>query len=276
MRRLIAALVIVVIGLGAATAGEKAFSWTPAPARGDYVAVDFNPYNLGKYLAECEVNRPEVQNDVKATLAKGEYYRKSTKDQKGKAVRLTVNVTPDYNLRIVTWRNETCKVCNGTGRKELPFGKFTKNVNTAVRCMDCKGEGFLPNHTTEKFFVLSAEDFSDPKLGRQVMSNIAYRNAPSEAEKYVELLVSKNPQRRLEACQWLDENYVRVGTQFQDIMPMLRKARYHEANDKKRIMVWQFWAGKDIPDERKRSFYRIYVNSKSGKITDKGFYASNR
>jgi hypothetical protein len=271
-----AALLTGIMGCGIAAAGERAFSWTQAPARGDYVAVDFNPYNLGKYLSECEINRPEVLNDVKAALAKGSFYRKSTKDQKGKAARITVNVTPDYSLRIVTWRNETCKTCNGTGRRELPFGRLTGNVSAALRCMDCQGQGYLPNHTTEKFFILSAEDFADPQLGRQIMGNIAFKNAPSGAEEYVELLVSKDPEERLEACEWLDENYVRVGRQFQDIMPMLKKARYHEANEKRQIMVWQFWAGKDIPEERRRAFYRIYVNSKSGKITEKGFYASNR
>ncbi|MCD8349427.1 MAG: hypothetical protein LUC93_02280 [Planctomycetaceae bacterium] len=276
MRRIVLFAVAVVIGCSVVRGGERAFSWTQAPAKGDYVAVDFNPYHLGKYLAECEVNRPEILNDVKSALSQGEYYRKSTKDQKDRPTRITINVDPEYNLRIVTWRNETCLTCNGTGRKELPFGKFTKNVNTAIRCMDCKGEGYLPNHTTEKYFVLSAEDFADPKLGREIMHGRAYRGAPQGAADYVELLVSKDPEERLDACLWLDENYVRVGMQFQDLMPMLRKARYHEANEKRRLMVWQFWAGKDIPDERKRAFYRIYVNSKNGKVTEKGFYASNR
>jgi hypothetical protein len=89
---------------------------------------------------------------------------------------------------------------------------------------------------------------------------------------WVERLVSKNPAERLAACEWLDKNYVRVGGQFTDIDPMLRKARYHESNDKKRIMVWQFWAGRDVPGASRKAFYRIYANSKSGKITEKGFY----
>lgn len=274
MRTTMAWLLVGLLAGVSAVAGERAFSWTQAPGRGDYVGVDLNPYNLGKYLAVCEVNRPEILNDVKTALAEGKFYRKSTKDQKGKPAKLTVNVTPDYNLRIVTWRNETCKECEGTGRKELPFGKVTRNFSAAIRCLECKGDGYLENHTTEKFFILSPEDFADPRLGREVMGGLAYRGAPRDAERYVEQLVSREPLERLEACLWLDENYVRVGGQFQDIMPMLRKARYHEANEKKRVMVWQFWAGKDVPDERGRSFYRIYVNSKSGKITEKGFYAA--
>lgn len=277
MRRAILAIALL-FGMASTTimAGEKAFSWSMAPGKGDYIAVDMNAYSLGKYLEECDVNRPEILNDVKSALAKGDYYRKSTKDQKTKPVKLTVNITPEYNLRIVTWRDETCKTCGGTGRRELPFGKFTKNVNTAMNCMDCKGKGYIPNHTTEKFFILSPEDFADPKLGRRTMGNLSFRKAPDGAEKYVERLVSKEPSERLDACIWLDQNYVRVGGQFQDIMPMLKKARYHEANEKKKLMVWQFWAGKDMPDERKRAFYRIYVNTKTGKITEKGFYSSNR
>lgn len=256
-------------------AGERAFSWTQAPAKGDYVGVRFNPYNLGKYLAQCQVNRPEIVGEVHEELAKGGYYRKSTKDQKGTGVKLTVSVNPDYMLRIVTWRDETCETCNGTGKKELPFGKFTKNINTAIKCQDCKGKGFHPNHTTEKYFIISAEDFEDPKEGRRVMSDRSFSDAPRGAENWVERLVSRNPRERLDACVWLDENYVQVGNEFQSIMPMLKKARYHETNEKKKTMVWQFWAGKDMNDERNRAFYRIYANSKTGKITQKGFYAAN-
>lgn len=255
-------------------AGERAFSWTQAPAKGDFIGVRFNPYNLGKYLAECQVNRPEIVSEVHDALAKGEYYRKVTKDQKGTGVRLTVNVSPDYMLRIVTWRNEPCLTCDGTGKKELPLGKVTKNFNTATRCMDCMGKGYLPNHTTEKFFIISAEDFEDPKEGRRIMESRAFSSAPQGAERWVERLVSRNPRERLDACLWLDENYVKVGNEFQSIMPMLKKARYHEANEKKKTMVWQFWAGKDMNDERDRAFYRVYANTKTGKITQKGFFAA--
>lgn len=264
----------ILLAFGYVYGGERAFSWTQAPAKGDYIGVKLNPYNLGKYLTECEINRPEILNEVRDALATGKYYRKSTKDQKGKPVKITVNANADYMLRIVTWRNETCMECNGTGRKELPFAKLTKNVNTGIRCMECKGKGYFENKTTEKYFVLSAEDFEDPKEGRSIMSQRAYSGAPQGAAAWVERLVSNNPRERLDACLWLDENYVREGVEFQSIMPMLKKARYHEANEKKRVMVWQFWAGKDLPDERERAFYRIYVNSKSGKVTEKGFYPS--
>ncbi len=265
----------VLIGIvSSVSGGERAFSWTQAPARGDYVGVTLNPYNLGKYLAECEIDRPEILQDVRLALREGRYYRKSTTDQKDRAATITVNVSPDYMLRIVTLRNDTCTNCKGTGRLDLPFGQFTKSVQIARKCPVCDGKGYLEQNTTEKYFILSPEDFEDPREGRRIMSERSFSDAPSGAEKWVERLVSKNPRERLEACEWLDEHYVKVGGQFQSIMPMLKKARYQEANERKRIMVWQFWAGKDIPGERERSFYRIYVNTKNGKVTQKGFFAA--
>lgn len=254
--------------------GERGFSWTMAPGSSDYVGVSLNPYRLGKYLEECEINRPEILDEVKTALNNGNFYRKKTTDQKGKPARVTVNVTPDYMLRIVTVRNDTCNKCRGTGRKDLPFEKMTKSVGVAIKCPACKGKGHFENNSTEKYFILSSEDFANPKEGRRLMKEKAFSGAPSGTEDWIEQLVSKNPRDRLEACEWLDRNYVRIGEQFQNLMPMLKKARYQEANEKRKIMVWQFWAGKDIPEERERAFYRIYVNTKSGKITRKGFFAA--
>lgn len=259
---------------GVGRSAERAFSWTEAPARGDYIGVDLNPYQLSKYLAECELNRPEIVGEIRDTFRSGKYYRKNTKDQKSRPVTITASVNNDYMLRIVTWRNDTCADCNGTGKRTAPFDKMSKHVNVNFNCLKCDGKGFLANNTTERFFVLSAEDFMDREEGRRIMRERAYAGAPVEAEQWVERLVSKNPRERLEACLWLDRNYVREGAEFQSIMPMLRKARYHEANPKKRVMVWQFWAGKDLPGERNRAFYRIYANTKNGKITRKGFYSA--
>lgn len=255
-------------------AGERAFSFSMAPGRGDYIAVNLNSYHLGKYLAELQINRPEILNDVKATIERGEYYRKKTVDQKGTPVRITASVNPDYMLRLVTWRNDTCTECKGTGRASLPFAEKVKGVALTRKCHECQGKGYIENNTTEKYFMLSSEDFEHPEEGRRIMKQRSFANAPSGAEQRIEQLVSKNPEERLEACDWLDKNYVRIGGDFQDIMPMLRKARYQETNDKRRIAVWQFWAGKDLPSERKRAFYRIYVNTKNGKVTEKGFYAA--
>lgn len=254
-------------------AGEKSFSWSYAPGKGDNIAIRMNPYSLGKYLAELQVNRPEIVNDVKSLLANGEYYRKRTKDQKGEGTILTVYVDPEYMLHIVTYRDEPCPQCKGTGKRAAPFDKVSKHVSVNFNCLRCQGAGKLKDFTTEKYFILSPEDFEDPEEGRRIMSHRAYAEAPKGAEAWVERLASANPKERLEACLWLDQNYVRTGSFFQDIMPMLKKARYYDQNEKRKIMVWQFWAGKDMPEERNRAYYRIYADSKSGKITEKGFYA---
>lgn len=267
----------VVLALGPfVDAGETGgFSFTYAPARGAYIPFEFNVYTLGKYLEQCQVNRPEVLNEVKKTLSNGDFYRKRTQDQKGKGTLLTVHVDPSYTLHIVTYRNEDCPSCGGTGSKKLPFDKVSRHVGFNIGCVDCKGKGVWENYTTEKLFTLSSEDFENPDMGRQIMEERAYSNAPHGAEDWVEMLVSKDPQRRLDACLWLDQNYVREGMFFQDVMPMLKKARYQDTNNKKRLMVWQFWAAKDLPNERQRAYYRIYADTKTGKITQKGFYSGN-
>lgn len=256
-------------------AGERAFSWTNAPGQGDFIGAAISQYSLGKYLGECQVNRPEIVQEVYTQIKQGKYYRKRTKDQKGKPTVLTVHLNPEYKLRILTYRNETCPVCKGTGKKEVPLEKVTRHVGVNFSCYECKGKGELENFTTEKFFVLSSEDFEEPEIGRRLMHQQAYANAPEGAQAWVERLASPNPRERLEACLWLDQNYVRTGGQFLDIQPMLRKARYHDSDTKKRIMVWQFWAGKDMPNEKNRAYYRIYADPKTGKITKKGFFSGS-
>lgn len=270
MAGLVFVLILGVCVLGAA--GERRFSWTQAPARGDFVEARLKEFNLGKYLDSCQINRPEILTEVKQALDSGEYYRKNTRDQRGKQARITVNVNPSFQLRIVTSRDETCDVCNGEGSQTLPIGKFSGSVSAGLRCYNCKGDGVLERETREKYFVLSPEDFENPQVARRMMASKDYEGAPEDARMWVERLVSKNPRERLAACEWLDKNYVRVGEQFTDIDPMLRKARYHEANEKRNVMVWQFWAGRDVPGAGQKAFYRIYANSRSGKITEKGFY----
>lgn len=273
MKRVLGVMLLVAaIASFSAWSGERPFSWTNAPAKGDYIAIDMNAYHLSKYLAECELNRPEVVAEIHAAFKEGRYYRKSTKDQKGRPVTITAHVNPQYMFRIVTWRDDTCPKCNGTGKREIPFDQITKNLQANFNCLDCKGKGVIENNSTEKYFILSPEDFAQPTEGRQIMKDRAFAGAPAGADVWVEKLASKNPKDRLDACVWLDANYVRVGTEFQNIMPMLKKARYHEANAKRRIMVWQFWAGKDIPVERNRAFYRVYADTKTGKVTKKGFF----
>lgn len=250
---------------------DKTFSWTMAPGSGDAIGVDLAPFQLSRYLGECEVNRPEIVNEVKERLDKGEYYRERTRDQRNRATTLTVYVDSDLVLHIVTWRREKCPECGGTGTRAQPFKQMTGRVGLRFKCLKCDGEGEIPNYVNERYFTLSSEDFSDPRIGRAVFARRAYANAPSGAEQWVERLASADPRERLAACEWLDQNYVKRGAFFQDIMPMLRKARFHEANEKRKMLVWQFWAGKDLPDERRRAYYRIYADSRDGKIVRKEF-----
>lgn len=259
-----------------AAAGEQSrFGWTDAPPRGSYIAVTLGYYSLTKYLADCQVNRPEIINEVQQAIAQGNYYRKLVDDQKGRPTTLTVSVDTGYSLRIVTHRDDACPKCNGTGIMKSPLERVTSHIDINLNCIGCKGTGIIPDNTVEKYYILSSEDFENPEQGRVIMAQRAYSGAPSGAEAWVERLASQNPQERLAACEWLDRNYIKVGMNFQDVMPMLKKARFYDSNDKRKIMVWQFWAGKDIPGQAQRAYYRIYVDSRSGKISKKEF-ASGR
>ena len=254
--------------------GERSFSWTYAPASGDNIAIRMNVYSLGKYLNQQQVNRPEIVNEVRDLLANGKYYRKRTRDQKGEPTLLTVYVDKNYMLNIITFRDETCLKCNGTGQLDLPFEQINRRVGIKLNCPECKGQKKIKDTVTERYFILSSEDFENPEEGRRIMNQRAFANAPREVEAWVERLASSNPRERLEACLWLDNNYVRTGEFFHDIMPMLKKARFYDRNERRRLMVWQFWAGKDMPEEKNRAYYRVYADVKSGKITQKGFYAA--
>lgn len=274
-RLLLGSLSLVLLMSLSASAMDKGFSWSYAPADEDRAGADLAAFQLSKYLEQCQVNRPEIVAEVKAKLKAGEHYRKRTRDQKNRGTLLTVYVDRDNILHIVTYRNETCPDCEGSGTRAKPFDNVTGRLAVRFRCLKCNGEGEVKDYVNERYFTLSSEDYENPEEARERFKQKAYAGAPQGAERYVEMLASNNPQDRLEACVWLDQNYVRTGMFFQDIMPMLRKARYHEANEKKRMLVWQFWAGKDLPGERKRGYYRIYADSRNGKVVRKGFYSGS-
>jgi hypothetical protein len=277
--RLIKTLVLpLILACTAVPALERGFSWTYAPAQGDNIRAELAAFPLSKYLEVCQVSRPDVVNEVKSLLADGKYYRKRIVDQKGKGTLLTIYVDSDNILHIVTFRDETCPDCKGTGKRAELFGGaiptgITRNVAVRFKCLKCNGEGVLKNYTNERFFTLSPEDYEDVESARRYFALRAYSDAPPLTRQWVERLASPNPRERLAACQWLDQNYVRTGMFFQDIMPMLSKARYHETNEKRKMLVWQFWAGKDVPNERKRYYYRIYADAKTGKVARKGFFS---
>lgn len=225
---------------------------------------------LYSYLEQAELARPEVVKDIRNHLWRGDRFRKRIRDQRNRWCLATVWIDKRNNLNIVTSRDEPCPKCKGTGNRNLSSLKITNQVPFEFRCLECEGTGVLKNHTVPRRFALSPLDFADPEAARARRSEAVWSHAPPEAKRYVAQLGSDDPRRRLAACEWLDRNYVRIGGFFQDYMPMLKKARRREASEKR--TVWQFYAGKDIPSQAHRAYYRIYIANKTGKVIEKGFY----
>ncbi len=221
------------------------------------------------YLGKADLARPEIVKAVTASLRSGKTYRRRIVDQSSKWCLTTVWIDRRNTLHIVTCRNEKCPKCHGTG-KRVWDNKRMQGMPFDTRCLKCDGKGFLEHYTVERKYALSPMDFENPEAARRAVAASAYRNAPPEAQRYVEMLAAGDPGQRLRACIWLDRNYVRTGMFFHDIQPMLRKARQRDRN--KKVMVWQFWAGRGLPDEYARTYYRIYAHTKSGRIFKKGFY----
>ena len=262
----------MLLSISFALTEDSGFSLTYAPGKGKYAKADLSEYALSNYLAQCEINKPELVNAVRNKLKKGDYYRKGVKDQKKRPTTLTVYVDNNNTLHIVTNREETCPTCKGKGTRASPLGQYGTKLGVDFRCVPCEGKGILPRQTRERYFVLASADYENPREAEKFLKQQSFKNAPRETEQYIEMLASKNPQERLDACVWLDEHYVNIGIPFQQIMPMLKKARYQEVSEEKKLMVWQFWAGKDDQAKRDVAFYRIYADAKTGKINKKGFY----
>ena len=104
-------------------------------------------------------------------------------------------------------------------------------------CLKCDGKGHLDHHTVERKYVLSSLDFENQDAAKQAFSRTTLGQIPAETQRQIDLLASTNPRERLQACIWLDKNYVRKGQHFQELLPMLRKARWQESSDKKRLML---------------------------------------
>ncbi len=228
---------------------------------------------LENYLAKAEVARPEVTLAVMNSLRQGQTYRQRVQDQRNRWCLLTVWLAPESPnvLNVVTKRDETCPQCKGTGKRTWD-AKFMQNLPMDTFCLKCKGTGSLPNEVVERQYVLAPEDFANVAAARETLSAAAYQGAPPGTESYVQQLASAQPTERLAACVWLDENYVKVGQNFQQYLPMLKKSRWREVNDKAKQTVYQFWAGKDIAGEEARAYYRVYVDNRNGRIQNKGFY----
>lgn len=235
--------------------------------------LELKPDALFQYLAKAELARPTVVQAVNDHLRRGARYRQRVLDQKNRWTLATVWVDEGREnvLHVVTYRDETCPACNGTGKRTWN-NEMMSNMPFDTRCLKCKGKGFLANHTVERKYILSAGDFGHGQVGTAVEEAQGLSHAPPQTQRTIDRLASKDPRERLQALQWLDQNYVREGRSFQEFLPMLKKAEWFENPPDKRVMLWQFKAGKEIPGEERRAYYRVYANSRSGEVYRKGFY----
>jgi len=240
-----------------------------APSPDERGRAEISQTAVHNYLAQADLARPEIVQAVTVVLRQGKTYRERVQDQSNKWCLATIWIDQHNTLNIVTSRNEKCPKCNGTGKRQWDNERM-KNMPFDTRCLKCDGKGFLEHHTEPRKHVLSPMDYEDPQAAEQAVAEAAYQDAPPETERYVAQLADADAKKRLEACLWLDRNYVREGMPFQNIGPMLRKARRRDQDEK--TMVWQFWAGRGLPDEYSRTYYRIYAYTKTGKIFKKGFY----
>ena len=246
-----------------------------APDKDNVAAVDLSPAAMADYLARSSLATPEVTRDALNAVRSGKTYRQRVKDQEGRGTLATVYVDPDNALHVVTFRTETCPVCQGTGTRPSPFGAMDK-VSVNLRCLRCDGNKTLKNYADERRYLLSANDFTDPAAAAARLQATMMRDAGPEAMKWINALASQDPRERLAACIWLDRNFVREGVRFQTLMPMLEKNRFYEKSDEKKMMAWQFWAGLDLPGEEARVYYRVIADTRTGKVIRKGFFPDVR
>lgn len=246
-----------------------------APDKENVAAAELSQAALADYLARSSLATPEVTRDALGAVRSGRIYRQRVKDQENRSTLATVYVDPDNALHIVTFRTETCPDCQGTGTRPSPFGAMDK-VSVNLRCLRCDGNKKLTNYTDERRYLLSANDFQNPAAAAARLQAETTRDAGPETMKWINALASQDPRERLAACIWLDRNFVREGVRFQTLMPMLDKHRYFEKSDEKKMMAWQFWAGRDLPGEDARAYYRVIADTRTGKVVRKGFFPDTR
>lgn len=240
-----------------------------APDKKNVARASITREAIEEYLSEAQLARPVVVREVTDHLRRGATYRNRIRDQKNRWCLTTVYIDQVNTLHVVTHRDEPCPTCNGTGKRKFD-NETLKKSPFDFRCVKCNGKGFIENHTVERKYALAVMDYVDSKKAGILQEQMTYKNAPAGTRERVSDLASKDPRQRLAACVWLDKYYIKKGIHFQKLLPMLKKARWQEADKKK--MVWEFWAGKDITGEAPRAYYRIYADSHNGKVVAKGFY----
>ncbi len=234
--------------------------------------------SVQQYLKEMNVGGSEIVNAVTADLRAGNRYREHIQDLKNNWITLTVWLSGKYGdiLHIQRKGDMVCPRCNGTGAIMEGWRKMVKKKVDMGRlqfaCPDCGGTGTLKDQVVERKWLLDAGDYRNPERREETLRETSLADAPPGTADWIEKLGSDDPQERLRACIWLDENYLKEGGFFRNFMPMLKKARYQSQDAERGLMVYQFWAGKGDPEESRRAYYRIYARMSTGKIESKGFW----
>lgn len=233
------------------------------------------------YLAEYGLNTSGTAAIITQTVQSGGKYRERIKDEKGNFTTLTawVDRTQQDVFCITFYRDEVCPVCNGTGRKAMPTFMDTKVSGVALTCQKCGGKGKLENQFHKRCWVLSGGDYDDPEAARESQQEYDLKGAPEGTGRYVKMLSSNDPQLRLDACLWLQANYVRPGVFFRNILPILNRARYKGPAERESLStkvlgkrlgegstVYQLWAAKGLKAENARAYWRIFIEDASGKV----------
>lgn len=233
------------------------------------------------YLAEYQLNTPGTAAIITQSVQDGGRYRERIKDEKGNFTTLTawIDRAQQDVFCITFYRDEICPVCHGTGRKAMPTILDTRVSGVALTCLKCNGTGKLENQFHERRWILSGGDYSSKQAAEQSKNEYDLKGAPEGTERYVKMLSSNDPQERLDACLWLEANYVKPGIFFRNIQPILNRARYTgpvnqdslttKILGKRRgegVTVYQFWAGKGLKNEHVRAYWRVYVQDESGNV----------
>lgn len=265
-------LVLALGSIAAGCGGGETVRMGYKPAGRELARAELNPDRLADYLSRSDLATVGLVRDIGAAVAAGRSFRKNVKDQRDRPTLATVFVDRDNQLHVVTMRADTCPVCNGTGTRKAGLEQLER-LRVDFRCRECDGKKTIPNHVVERKYVLLPEDYRDVAMARGLLRERYYADAPADTERYVMAVASDDARERLAACIWLDRNWIREGVAFTKYKPMLDRVRIYEADDK--TMVWQFWAGRNIPGEEARAYYRIYADTKTGRVRRKGFFPEN-
>lgn len=277
MNRFLALLFLALLAAGCSGAPSKVGAATVARS------------TIAAYLDELGLNTPGVADNVTFALNNGDKFREKVEDKTGHATMLTAWVERGARSTICMtyYRDEKCPDCNGTGARAAP-GIVADKAHIAFNCRRCKGEGILRNQFHRRCWVLSSEEFRDRASARVETDHAALQNAPAGTAEAAARLGSDDPRERLEACQWLDRNYVRPGQSFQELTPVLERAQYVGTLDSNHKLttkiighrlgsqgetVYQFLAGRGWNGQSGNDYYRIVIDNHSGKVVRTYFVA---